>query len=286
MYSEDYIPIEVGGKQYEVIDEVKDTQFESEGEQYEVIDEITNAQFESEDGPTEEVVSSGQKTQQFIKEESKTEQGEFIESTKQAEDSVEEICSVPIKGEANITKSQPYSEPPSEQVVGAEMTSEENRNVSKVSDVEEVSDVVNRSNEKQFEGHQSSTDQTEMENKPITFVHNTTDSQVAPESSGKLDENTIGAEAKQTFIRPPPLRQPIVLDSNVLLVGGLHPGQSGDLKQLLNASLGIGSHRIEPRQKGDSFLRVHFSSKDEMEIVRALLHKQMFLGSRLNAVVS
>jgi hypothetical protein len=230
MYSEDYIPsegLEVEGKQYEVIDEVRDTQLESGGEQYEVIDEITDAQFESEDGLTEEVVTTGQKThaetQQFLKEESKTEQGEFVESTKQAKDSLEEISSVPIKG----TKPQPHSEPPSEQVVGAEMTSEENRNLSKVSDVEKVSDVLNRTNEKQFDGHQSSTDQTEMENKRITFVQNTTDIQVAPESSGKLDENTIGAEAKQTFIQPPPLRQPIVWDSNVLLVGGLLPGHSG-----------------------------------------------------------
>jgi hypothetical protein len=233
MYSEDYIPLEgleVEGIQYEVIDEVRDMQFESEGEEYEVIDEITDAQFESEDVLTEEVVTTGQKThaetQQFINEESKTEPGEFIESTKQAKDSVE-ICSVPIKGEANMTKPQPHSEPPSEQVVVAEMTSEENRNVSKVSDVEKVSDVLNRSKEKQFDCHQSSTDRTEMENKQITFVQNTTDSQVAPESSGKLDENTIGAEAKQTFIQPLPLRQPIVWDLNVLLVGGLLPGHSG-----------------------------------------------------------
>lgn len=55
---------------------------------------------------------------------------------------------------------------------------------------------------------------------------------------------------------------------------------------MLNTTLGSGSHRIEPRQKGDSFLRVHFTSKDEMEIARNLLHKQIFLGCKLTAVVS
>jgi hypothetical protein len=247
MDSEDYIPLEVEGKQYEVIDEVTDTQFESEGEQYEVIDELTDTQLESEDGLTEEGVTTRQKThvetQQFIKEELKTEQGEFEKSTKQVKDSVEEICSVPSNGEANVTKSQPHSEPPSEQVVGAEIASEENRNVSKVSDVENISDILNRSNEKQVDGHQSTTDETEVENKQGNFIQNTTDSQVTPESSGKVDKNTIGTEAKQanghekkgdsvkssvkTVIQPPPLRQPIVWDLNVLLVGGLRPGQSG-----------------------------------------------------------
>jgi hypothetical protein len=134
-----------------------------------------------------------------------------------------------------MTKTQPHSEPPSEQVVGAEIASEENRNVSKASDLEEISDVLNRSNEKQVAGHQSSTDQTEVENEQVNFVQNTTDSQVAPESSGKVDENTIGTQKKgesvksslKAVIQPPPLRQPIVWDSNVLLVGGLLPGQSG-----------------------------------------------------------
>jgi hypothetical protein len=241
MDSEDYIPLEVEGKQYEVIDEVTDTQFESEDEQYEVIDEITDTQLEAEDCLTEEGITTRQKThaeiQQFIKEELKTEQGEFEESTKQAKDSVEEICSVPSNGEANITKPQPHSEPPSEQVVGAEIASEENRNISK------GSDVINRSNEKHVDGHQSSTDQTEVANKQVNFVQNTTDSQVAPESSGKVDENIIGTEVKQangpgkngesvkssvkTVIQPPSLRQPVVSDSNVLLVYGLLPGQSG-----------------------------------------------------------
>jgi len=59
-----------------------------------------------------------------------------------------------------------------------------------------------------------------------------------------------------------------------------------DLKQLLNTTLGIGSHRIEPRHRGDSVLRVHFRSKDEMDVARDILHKQIYMGCRLTAVVS
>jgi hypothetical protein len=59
-----------------------------------------------------------------------------------------------------------------------------------------------------------------------------------------------------------------------------------DLKQLLNTALGVGCHRIKPRQKGDKFLHVHFISKEEMDIARTLLHGQIILGSRLTAVVS
>jgi hypothetical protein len=55
---------------------------------------------------------------------------------------------------------------------------------------------------------------------------------------------------------------------------------------LLNTSLGVGSHRIKPRQKGDSFLRVEFRSKDEMGIARNLLHEQIFMGRKLTAEVS
>lgn len=59
-----------------------------------------------------------------------------------------------------------------------------------------------------------------------------------------------------------------------------------DLKQLLNTTLGIGSHRIEPRHKGDSVLRVSFRSKDEMDVARDILHKQIYMGCKLTAVVS
>jgi hypothetical protein len=59
-----------------------------------------------------------------------------------------------------------------------------------------------------------------------------------------------------------------------------------ELKQLLNATLGIGSHRIEPRHRGDSVLRVQFRSKDEMDVARDFLHEQIYMGCRLRAVVS
>jgi hypothetical protein len=245
MDSEDYIPLEVEGKQYEVIDEVTDTQFESGGEQYEVIDEVTDTQLESEEVLTEEGVTTRQKThpeiQQFITEQLKTEQGQFEGSTKQAKDASEEICNVPNNGKTNITEQPPHSELPSEQVVGAEITSEGNRNVSKV---EKIPNVLSRSTKKRVDGHQSLVDQTEVENKPVNFVQNMADSQDAPESSGKVGENTVNTEAKQAIgpekkgesvksksvkavIQPPPLKQPISWDSNILLVGGLLPGQSG-----------------------------------------------------------
>jgi len=59
-----------------------------------------------------------------------------------------------------------------------------------------------------------------------------------------------------------------------------------DLKQLLNTTLGVGSHRIEPRHRGDLALRVHFRSKEEMDVARDILHKQIYMGYRLTAVVS
>lgn len=59
-----------------------------------------------------------------------------------------------------------------------------------------------------------------------------------------------------------------------------------DLKQLLNTTLGSGSHRIEPPHKGDSVIRVHFRSKDEMDVARDILHKQIYMGCKLTAVVS
>jgi hypothetical protein len=243
MDSEDYIPLEVEDKQYEVIDEVADTQFGSESEQYEVIDEVTDTQLESEEDFTEQGVTTRQKThpevQQFITEELKTEQGELEESTKQAKDAGEEICNVPSNREANITEPRPHSEAPSEQVVDEEVTSEGNINVSKVEKIPNLSS----SSEKRVDGYQSLTDQTEVENKPVNFLQNVTDSQAAPESSGKVGDSAVSTEAKQAsgpekkesvkskpvkvVIQPPPLKQPIFWDSNVLLVGGLLPGQSG-----------------------------------------------------------
>jgi hypothetical protein len=59
-----------------------------------------------------------------------------------------------------------------------------------------------------------------------------------------------------------------------------------DLKQMLNNTVGARSHVIEPRQKGDTILRIRFKSKDVMEIAKTLLHKQIFFGYKLTAVVS
>jgi hypothetical protein len=59
-----------------------------------------------------------------------------------------------------------------------------------------------------------------------------------------------------------------------------------DLKQLLNTTLGVGCHRIEPRHRGDSVLRVRFRTKDDMDVARDILDKQIFMGCRLTARVS
>jgi hypothetical protein len=59
-----------------------------------------------------------------------------------------------------------------------------------------------------------------------------------------------------------------------------------DLKQLLKTAVGANSHRIEPRHRGDNFIRVRFRSKDDMVVARDLLHNEMFMGYRLMAVVS
>jgi hypothetical protein len=59
-----------------------------------------------------------------------------------------------------------------------------------------------------------------------------------------------------------------------------------DLKQLLNTTLGADSHRIEPRHRGDLALRVRFKSKDDMDVARDVLDKQIFMGCRLRAKVS
>jgi hypothetical protein len=239
---EDNMHLELEGKQYEVIDEVTDTQFEADGEQYEVIDEVTDTQLESEDDLTEESVTTRQKVcleiQPFLTKDLKTEQGEFEESTEQAKDRGEGICSVSTNGESNIMKRPPNSELMSEQVVDVEITSEANRNESKVSDMEKIRNIINRSTEKRVDSHQS-----EVENKHFNFVQNMTDSQAVPESCGKVEENTVKTEAKQAngpqkkeeyvkskslraVIQPPPSKQPIFWESNVLLVGGLFPGVS------------------------------------------------------------
>lgn len=238
---EDNMPLEVEGKQYEVIDEVTDTQSEADGEQYEAIDEVTDTRLESEDGPTEESVT--QKTrleiQSFVTEGLKTEQRAFEESTEQAKN-----------GESNIMKPSPHTELMSE-VVGIEITSEANRNVSEVSDVEKIPNVINRSTEKRVDSQQSSADQTEVEDKHFNLVHNMTDSQAVPENSGKVDENSVNTEAKQAngsqkrqesvkskslkaVIQSPPSKQPIFWDSSALLVGGLFPGVSGACERYTN----------------------------------------------------
>lgn len=72
---------------------------------------------------------------------------------------------------------------------------------------------------------------------------------------------------------------------HVLLVHGLPPREAGNLKQLLNMTLGGLGHRIRPRQKGDKVLYVHFQSEDEMKIAQSLLHNQDFLGYTLHAKV-
>lgn len=73
--------------------------------------------------------------------------------------------------------------------------------------------------------------------------------------------------------------------AHVLLVHGLPPREAGNLKQLLNMTLGGLGHRIRPRQKGDKVLYVHFQSEDEMKIAQSLLHNQDFLGYTLHAKV-
>jgi hypothetical protein len=232
MDSEDYIPLEVEGKTYEVIDEVTDSQFELEGEQYEVIDEVRDTQLESEDGLTKEGVTMRREAhpeiQPFITEKLKTEPGGFEESTEQAKDAGEVIGSVPNNEEANVTKPPPRSEPPSEQVVGVEIKSEENRNVPKVSDAEEIPGDLNRSNEKRVDD-QSSAAQTEVENKQVNSVQNVTDSQIVPENSEKVDEKKESLKSKsvKAVMQSPPLKQSIFQDSNVLLIGGMFPGHSG-----------------------------------------------------------
>jgi hypothetical protein len=205
---EDNVPLEVEGKQYEVIDEVTVTQFEAEGEQYEVIDEVTDTQLESEDDLTEEGVTTRLKSppemQPAVTEDVKTEQGKFKGSIKQAKDGGE----------------------------GA------NEDVAKKSDVENIPDVINTDTKDPVDSHQ-----TEVENKHFNSKQNMTESQAVPESSGKTDENSVNTEEKQAnkpekkgetviakslkaVIQPPPSKQPMSWDSNVLLIEGLYPGVS------------------------------------------------------------
>lgn len=55
---------------------------------------------------------------------------------------------------------------------------------------------------------------------------------------------------------------------------------------MLNTLCGCGSHKIQPRQKSDSFLRVQFSSNGGMELARNFLQKQILFDRRVTAVVS
>jgi hypothetical protein len=241
MASEDYVPLS------------------GEGEQYEVIDEVTNTESEGEDDGTEKgkILLQGSKLfgrsethkemQLSLGNEVLSEHNISEESTKQAQNMGEETSTVHTE-DANITK-----EFPQEQVVGVENSSEVNRSVSKMSDKLEITGGLNEmdneyeNNERKSCNHQSSFVNTEkIKNEDVKFVQSVT--ATVPENSKKVDMKTISTKAKQDnesekkiegikpkspkeIVKAPCTddqpKRAIPSDLNVLLVGGLNPGQSG-----------------------------------------------------------
>lgn len=219
MASEDYIPLS------------------GEGEQYEVIDEVTNTEFKGMDDATKkgEIILQGSEVygtsethreiRSSLEKEGLSAHDIYEESSKQAQSMSEEASTVHTK-DADITKA-----PPPEQVVGVENSSEVNRSVSKLSDKLKITGSVNAE---------------KMDTVYIKFVQSVT--QTVPEESKMLDEKTINIEANQNnesenkmeVIKPKSSKdillapcadvqhkKAIVSNLNVLLVGGLYPGQSG-----------------------------------------------------------
>lgn len=192
--------------------------------------------------------------QSSLKEEVLSEHDISEESTKQTQSIGLETSTVNTEP-TNITK--PFT--PGE-MVGFEQSSEAHRRVCKVSDMLKIPSTSNEAgckyenNKKENCIHQRSGNAEKMDQVDVNVLQSVT--KTVPENSKKVDDETISAETKQgiesekkiKFIKlkkqkgqalysDVQSKRATSLDLNVLLVGGLYPGQSGvsEIAKLANA---------------------------------------------------
>ncbi|XP_069691020.1 tRNA (uracil-5-)-methyltransferase homolog B-like [Periplaneta americana] len=122
--------------------------------------------------------------------------------------------------------------------------------------LEQVSEVENSIKKENEEENKSNDENKDNEN----------------DSDKTAEEQALAAE-----------NQAALWDIYVLFVRGLPTRDIGNLKQLLNCTLGLGSHKIRPRLRGDTVLYIHFKSKKEMIDGQNVLHSHGIVSCRLHA---
>jgi hypothetical protein len=241
MASEDYIPLGGEDEQNKVIDEVTDTQLECENNDAEK-GSVLHHGLELL-GNTE----TDREMQSVVEKELVTDQGVSVENIDQEQTAGEGLCSAPHTEEVNITR-QPSDILPPPEVVGVNL-SEVSKSVPKTLNEIEIRNGLNEieNNENRNDSIQSSAVKMKVENTDVTFLYDANHSETAPDGSNKIRENIISAEAKHSkesekketvkpksvkaVIQVPStddkLKRTVSWDVNVLLVGGLSPGDSG-----------------------------------------------------------
>jgi len=209
-----------------------------------VSDEVAVRQLDSEDNGRDEGEIMLSKSHVEVQPLLKTEEPGLLrdKNSECAQNMGEEINNAVKNGEAHITNPPLNDQPPLEHVTDGSNSSAVNGSVPKSTDVIEVGNVPNKSNEKGTDDLQNSGDKTEVENMDVKFSQTVNQPEKAQENKG--DENTACTETKQVqesenkidstkpgstkvTVKAPSTTQGEWKGWNVLLVRGLAPPQSG-----------------------------------------------------------
>jgi hypothetical protein len=207
--------------------------------------EVADKQLDSEDNGRGEGEIMLRKSHVEIQSLLKTEEPGLLhdKNPECAQNTGEEISNAVKTKEDGITNTPLYDQPPLEHVTDGINSSAVNGSVPKSTDVIEVGSVPDKSNEKGTDDLQNSGDKTEVENSDVKFLQAVNQPERA-QANNKGDENAVCTETKQVkesenkvdsikpgsvkgTVKAPSTTEGEWKGSNVLLVRGLAPAQSG-----------------------------------------------------------
>jgi hypothetical protein len=224
--------------------DVEHKRVDEEDKKCEVTDEVANRQMDSEENGTDEgeimLPKTLADTQPFV---STEEPGTLDKNSECTQNTGEEVSNAVKTEEGHITNPPPHDKPPLEQVDDVNNISEVNGSLPKTTDLLEVRNVPDKSNEKGTDGLQNSGDKTEVENMDVTFLQHVNHPESAPANNNKGDESTICTKTKQVKESEKKIESIedrsakrsveastatlIEWDLNVLIISGLPPARSG-----------------------------------------------------------
>jgi len=217
-----------------------------------VSDEVTDRQLDCEDNDKDEGGIMLRKSHVEIQSGLKTEEpGLLGEKNSECAQSTGEEISNAVKTEDHVTNTPLHDQSPLEHVTDGINSAAVNGNVPKSTDLIEVGNVPDKSNEEGTGDLQNSGDKTEVENMDVQFLQ-TVNKPERAQANDKGDENTVCTETKEVeesekkvesikenkvdsikpgstkgTVKAPSTTQGEWKGSNVLLIRGLAPPQSG-----------------------------------------------------------